>query len=521
VKIGDGFVYVAAGYSSSFGIKSDGSLWAWGANESGQLGDGTTTSRTRPVQIGSDFAAVAAGRIDVLNYKKVAKFTVAVKTDGTVWSWGSNIGGHLGDGTFAQRLTPGLVLNTAGDGLLDLAPSVANLALPAGVLPALFVNMSETEQVAATINYDSAQRNRSGSVYFYGLLPADSPLLPVALERRVPGSERVAESATMVPVVITPDGVKRYAGCAEAHYTGNLGDDSKTFPLSDMDRFDRSASNGVVCSRVEASGDVKTSPPLISGKTRMSCPEVVQCGGGGGGGFTPSGGLWAVDAENNGQPGRGFQVEIRNNVVVATIYAYDSSGKSIFYLASGVLSNNSFTGDLNHYQGGMSFGSAQKSATLVGSAGKVTISFTDATHGSITFPGESAKAISKFNWSATPGSLETSSPLGGLWVVDAENNGQPGRGFQIEVQSGVVVVTVYGYEAAGNSIFYLGSGALSGGSFSADLNYYRDGMSFGSPQKSATLAGSAGKVSMSFSDSSHGTITFPGEAPKAISKFVW
>jgi alpha-tubulin suppressor-like RCC1 family protein len=522
-KIGSGFVAIFAGYSNSFALKADGTLWGWGANESGQLGDGSTSNRLVPTLIGSDYSAVAAGRIDVLNYKKVAKFTVGIKTDGTVWSWGSNYGGHLGDGTFASRPAPGLVLNAAGNDLLDLNPAVPNLPLPAGALPTLFVNMSETEQVAATINYDAAQLNHAGSVYFFGLLPADSPLLSgTILNRAVPGTtgERIAAGSDMVTVVITPDGIKHYTGGdAPPYYSGNLGDDQKTFPLADINKFDRAESNGVICSRVTTTGDdSKTSPPLVTGKTRMDCPVVAT---GGTATFSPSGGLWVVDAENNGQPGRGFQIEIRNNVMVATVYAYDGSGNSIFYLASGAVSSNSFTGDLNYYSGGMSFGAAQKSATLTGAAGKVSISFTDSTHGTITFPGEAAKKISKFNWSATPGSLTTSNPVGGLWVIDAENNGQPGRGFQIEVQSGVLVATVYAYEASGASIFYLASGNVSGGVFSGDLNHYQGGMAFGAAQKSATLVGSAGTVSMSFSDSSHGTITFPGEAAKAISKFVW
>jgi hypothetical protein len=112
-------------------------------------------------------------------------------------------------------------------------------------------------------------------------------------------------------------------------------------------------------------------------------------------------------------------------------------------------------------------------------------------------------------------------PEAGLWVIDAENNGQPGRGFQLEVRSGVLVLTVFAYDAAGNPIFYLASGPMSGSAFSGDLSHYAEGMSFGSAQKSAVLVGSAGLVHFTFTDSTHGTITFPSEAAKAISKFFW
>lgn len=63
-------------------LKTNGTLWAWGNNEWGRLGDGTTTSRTTPVQIGTDiWADVAAG-----NYH-----AAGIKSDGTLWQWGSSI----------------------------------------------------------------------------------------------------------------------------------------------------------------------------------------------------------------------------------------------------------------------------------------------------------------------------------------------------------------------------------------------------------------------------------------------
>jgi alpha-tubulin suppressor-like RCC1 family protein len=82
----------------SLGLRVDGTIWAWGSNESGQLGDGTTTDRWEPVQVGtgSNWVAIAAG----------AQHSLALKSDGTLWSWGNNVSGQLGDGTTTNRLTP-------------------------------------------------------------------------------------------------------------------------------------------------------------------------------------------------------------------------------------------------------------------------------------------------------------------------------------------------------------------------------------------------------------------------------
>src|SRR5512140_776591 len=89
---------IAAGGSHTVAFKSDGTVWAWGYTAYGELGDGTTTGRSLPVQVTglSGVAAVAAG-----DYH-----TVAAKSDGTVWAWGVNADGQLGDNTTTDRLQP-------------------------------------------------------------------------------------------------------------------------------------------------------------------------------------------------------------------------------------------------------------------------------------------------------------------------------------------------------------------------------------------------------------------------------
>jgi len=91
-------VAVTAGDSHSIALKGDGTVWAWGENWSGQLGDGTRTSSTTPIQVNdfTDIVAVAAGSTN----------TFALKTDGTVWAWGYNGNGQLGNGTTGRSSTP-------------------------------------------------------------------------------------------------------------------------------------------------------------------------------------------------------------------------------------------------------------------------------------------------------------------------------------------------------------------------------------------------------------------------------
>lgn len=100
---------VAAGHSHTLGIKSDGTLWAWGLNDRGQLGDGTTINKNEPVQIGTD---TDWWKIDAEGYN-----SLALKTNGTLWSWGSNNAGQIGDGNFGSTInvTSPLQIGTDSD----------------------------------------------------------------------------------------------------------------------------------------------------------------------------------------------------------------------------------------------------------------------------------------------------------------------------------------------------------------------------------------------------------------------
>ena len=81
-----------AGNGTSFGIKSDGTLWAWGVNTNGQLGEGTSSNRNIPTQIGTD---TNWNTVQARNFAT----SMATKTDGTVWYWGANYNGEFGNGT--------------------------------------------------------------------------------------------------------------------------------------------------------------------------------------------------------------------------------------------------------------------------------------------------------------------------------------------------------------------------------------------------------------------------------------
>jgi alpha-tubulin suppressor-like RCC1 family protein len=87
-----------SGEGNCAAIKTDGTLWTWGKNGYGELGDGTFSSRLSPI------TTLGGGT----NWKQVAvsylRGMAAIKTDGTLWTWGSNLNGQLGDGTTVSSI---------------------------------------------------------------------------------------------------------------------------------------------------------------------------------------------------------------------------------------------------------------------------------------------------------------------------------------------------------------------------------------------------------------------------------
>src|SRR5262249_23416108 len=99
----------AAGFGHSLMRKTDGTAWAWGSNAFGQLGDGTTTMRLTPVQVLGPGGVGLLDKLSDLPFGVLAggvAHSLALRSDWTVWSWGSNGRGQLGDGTNEQRRTP-------------------------------------------------------------------------------------------------------------------------------------------------------------------------------------------------------------------------------------------------------------------------------------------------------------------------------------------------------------------------------------------------------------------------------
>lgn len=123
-----------SGIGHTLALKSDGTVWAWGDNSSGQLGDGTKTRRTTPIKIPglNNVTMVGAGGYS----------SFALKADGTVWSWGNNNAGQLGNGSAGSGVLADL-------GLTGTVQPVTYVAVPQQIMSGVIAISTESQHAFA------------------------------------------------------------------------------------------------------------------------------------------------------------------------------------------------------------------------------------------------------------------------------------------------------------------------------------------------------------------------------------
>lgn len=99
-QIAGSWTMAVIGYTTSLGLKTDGTVWSWGSNFAGAVGDGTTIDRYSPVQI-------LSGKTITYVASRGSTGGMALDSNGLLWSWGDNaVGGGVGDGTITKRSSP-------------------------------------------------------------------------------------------------------------------------------------------------------------------------------------------------------------------------------------------------------------------------------------------------------------------------------------------------------------------------------------------------------------------------------
>jgi len=502
---------IAAGGSFSLALRSDGTVWAWGANWWGQLGDGSGVTQDHPVQVAGlrDIVAISAGGASAL----------ALKSDGTVWAWGENVEGRVGDGTLATRDTPVLVVREDGAGtlqgndwFLDLQPSIPKTIPPDKVPIFLVVTANASGSVTATVQFRGQDIGTTASVFAFAVAPSTSVPGPIAKDARLAGyvAKRGGvkdDSVACVLAQLKASGQLQSvsASSMQAYVSGVLGSQGQAVNLLNSTS---SASGATFYVGYGANGTT-----MINNGTNRSAvtvPGAVTCQP-----QAPQTGWWW----NPAQPGRGFSIEVQGQHIFFAAFHYDVSGRSTWNVASGPtsLDGSLFNGDLLAVAGGQTLGGPYKGSPNVSKVGTLTLAFSDAAHGTMIWPGETVP-IERMN--LVPGGLDAAAqpnqPESGWWWNPQES----GRGFFIEWQAGYADIAGYMYDDAGNPVWYITVNATPDArAMSGSWWTYANGQTMGGPWKQNTqTSNNVAPMTIQFSAPDTAIMTLPNGRTTALTR---
>jgi hypothetical protein len=212
---------------------------------------------------------------------------------------------------------------------------------------------------------------------------------------------------------------------------------------------------------------------------------------------------------NAAQGGRGFSLEARGNRLFMAAFHYDASGRAIWNFAGGAtsLDGSLFTSDLLNASGGQTLTGPYRAPGL-SNVGPITLLFSDATHGTLAWPGETI-AIERQPF--VPDGLvappQTNQPESGWWW----NPDESGRGFFIEWQNGYADLAGYMYDANGNPTWYI-TVAETPNPMRLTGNWwtFANGQSMGGAYRPATrTSDNVGSVAIDFTSATTATLTLP------------
>ena len=159
------YLQVSAGASHSLAVGSDGNAWAWGWNGGGQLGDGTGNSRNAPVRVKTPDRNTYPDLPADFTYVQVSAggdHSLAVGSDGNAYAWGSNEYGQLGDGTTTERHAPVMVRTPDRKTYPDLPADFTYLQVSAGTDHSLALGSDGNVYAWGYNYYGQLGNNRSG-----------------------------------------------------------------------------------------------------------------------------------------------------------------------------------------------------------------------------------------------------------------------------------------------------------------------------------------------------------------------
>ena len=511
-----GVVKIFTGADDAFALTSDGTLWAWGNNAYGQLGDGTKANALTPVRVPiANVSMIAAGDAH----------TLVLKSDGTLWSWGRNDNGQLGNGTETDNMFPTQI---------DPYDSVGIKGMTA-----VFAGGDSSYAIRSDGSVWAWGNNLDGQLGQAGLGSNDSAgcasTLCVPTPTQIPGLSGVASMSAGEGhvVALKSDGTvwtwgSNRDGQAGAGTPGSPGWVDSPQPVTGLTGILAAVAGGdhsvalrsddsVVAFGANAYGQLgigtlsdTASPTEVIGPDSSGFLDLA-------GTALPQTGWWWDPA----QSGQGFAIEEQGNDLFFGAYLYDASGRATWYVSTGALSGAAvYQGPLLAFGNGQTLTGPYQSNSALPSPGTVTLQFSDATHGTLTWPG-GVIPIQRFNivpngLSAAPVAFQ---PETGWWWDPA----QSGRGFALEVQNGTLFMAGYMYDGNGDPVWYSTEHAMTTPTtYQGTWVQYANGQTLTGTYKAPGIANAnVGTVTIQFSDAKDAILTLPNGTQIPLTYFVF
>ncbi len=223
----------------------------------------------------------------------------------------------------------------------------------------------------------------------------------------------------------------------------------------------------------------------------------------------PQTGWWWNETES----GRGFTVEVQGNNLFFAGYLYDSSGRATWYVSGGSMTSNThYSGALYAYSGGQTLTGSYRAPNSPTSVGTLSLQFTDASHGTLTWPGGTI-LIEHYVFGAGQASFQ---PENGWWWNETES----GRGFTLEVQGDRLFIGGYMYDAQGNPVWYVSADKMTTPTrYQGQWLQYANGQTLIGSYQKPTPPVAIGNVSLEFTSRTTGTLTLPDARKVALTRF--
>lgn len=481
----------------------DGSVWTWGANKFGQLGDGTRADRATPTQVLNlgTLANGAAGN----------RHMDIILADGSVVAWGANYYGQLGDGTFTIRTRPAMVIRENGSGdistnnwYLDLAPSVSKIVPPDRIPP--FLATASGDATTAIVNIDALVKFRAADVgkriHVFAIAP--TTLLKrgagakdggsCALAQVTPGGTLQAASAsTLTPTTV---GVTTSQGQAVTIIgnTPSANVAGATFCVGTGSSGSDSTSTGNNQCVATVPGDTTCFPSSLAANT----PDGLS-------------GLWWKSNES----GWGIHLTQRNNIVFAAWYTYDASGNPKWYVSTCTMPSGTTgtagtcNGTVYEVSGPTFFGTPFNSSAATPLAnGTLQIAFQNAGNALMTYSGVAGQSRTNVPITRQPLAAGTTQPAVNYTDIWWAGANESGWGMAVTQQFSTVFLAWYVYDGSGKPTWYVATCTLNGTACAGSV-LRTTGPSFGPTfDPGQVQVSTAGTITVNFTDGNNATLNY-------------